>query len=123
VLDADIRVVIVWCSYENCIDLWSSEPTGDKCYYGMKRTRTGGYLSRDIMQGLGPNEYFVRKSITGKYLVSANYYSNYQQSLTGATVIFTKIWKNFGRESEECQMSIARITSQGETVQLGEITK
>jgi hypothetical protein len=73
------------------------------------------------MQGLGPNEYFIRKAYSGTFNVTANYYSNYQQSLTGATIIFAKIWRNFGRDNEECQMVISRITKQGETVPLASI--
>jgi len=86
-----------------------------------KKTNGGGFLSRDIMQGLGPNEYFIRNAYPGKYEISANYYSNYQQSLTGATIVSCKIWKNFGRENEECQATISRITRQGETVPLASI--
>lgn len=40
----------------------------------------------------------------------------------GATTIFARIWTNYGRENEKCQAVISRITKQGETVQLGEIT-
>jgi Ca-activated chloride channel family protein len=71
--------------------------------------------------GWGPNEYFIRKAIPGTYKISANYYSNYQQSLTGATTIFAKVWRNYGRENESCETVISRITKQGETVQLGNI--
>lgn len=120
-LDVDLRVVFSWDSDDTCIDLWVIEPDNSKCYYGTKRTPLGGFLTRDIMQGLGPNAWFTRKMSKGEYKISANYYSNYQQSLTGATIVFTKIWKNFGRENEECQMAISRITTQGETVELGVI--
>eukprot|EP01080_Neovahlkampfia_damariscottae_P011271 gene11271-4084_t len=82
-LDCDIRVVFGWDSDDTCIDLWVTEPDGSKCYYGTKTTQGGGFLSRDIMEGLGPNEYFIKDAYSGEFQVTANYYSNYQQSLTG----------------------------------------
>lgn len=82
-LDCDLRTVFVWDTDMTCIDLWVTEPNGEKCYYGHKRTGIGGFLSRDIMEGWGPNEYFIRKGLPGTYKIAANYYSNYQQSLTG----------------------------------------
>ena len=121
-LDCDLRTVFVWDTDSTCIDLWVTEPNGTKCYYGNKRTPIGGFLSRDIMEGWGPNEYFIRKGLPGTYKISANYYSNYQQSLTGATTIFAHVWTNYGRENETCQAVISRITKQGETVPLGDIT-
>ena len=117
----DIRVVFGWDSDDTCIDLWVTEPDNSKCYYGTRTTKRGGFLSRDIMQGLGPNEYFIRKAYPGTFDVVANYYSNYQQSLTGATIVFCKVWQNFGRDNEICQMVISRITKQGETVSLAKI--
>jgi Ca-activated chloride channel family protein len=121
-LDVDLRVVFVWDSDDTCIDLWVNEPDGTKCYYGARSTSMGGFLSRDIMQGLGPNEYFIHKAHPGLYAIAANYYSNYQQSLTGATIVMSKIWRDFGRDNEVCSMGIHRIVTQGETVPLGDIT-
>src|SRR5690606_30449078 len=68
-LDCDLRTVFVWDTDSTCIDLWVTEPNGTKCYYGNKRTPIGGFLSRDIMEGWGPNEYFIRKGLPGTYKI------------------------------------------------------
>ncbi|HZK80885.1 MAG TPA: VIT domain-containing protein, partial [Humisphaera sp.] len=37
-LDLDVRVVMTWDADQTDIDLWVTEPSGEKCYYGHNRT-------------------------------------------------------------------------------------
>ena len=70
----DIRVVLSWDT-DNCdMDLWVTDPSGEKCFYQNKNTRLGGKMSNDFTGGYGPEEYMIRSAVTGEYSVQANYY-------------------------------------------------
>ncbi|MBQ2529998.1 MAG: hypothetical protein II547_07070, partial [Treponema sp.] len=49
----DIRVVLTWNTDDCDIDLWVTDPDGEKCFYGNKLTQNGGRISRDFTQGYG----------------------------------------------------------------------
>lgn len=59
-LDVDVRIVMTWHADNTDIDLWVTEPSGEKAFYGHNRTTIGGLVSRDFTQGYGPEEYMVR---------------------------------------------------------------
>ena len=54
--------MLTWDADQTDIDLWVTEPSGEKCFYGHNRTTIGGLLSRDFTDGYGPEEYCLRKS-------------------------------------------------------------
>lgn len=62
-----------WDTDMTDIDLHVIEPSGEKAYYGNRRTEIGGQVSRDFTQGYGPEEYTLRAACTGNYKVSAKY--------------------------------------------------
>ena len=51
-------------------------PSGEKCFYSYNRTWLGGRLSRDITQGYGPEEYLIKKAVSGTYQIKAHYYGD-----------------------------------------------
>lgn len=65
-----------WDTDMTDIDLHVIEPSGEKAYYGNRRTEIGGQVSRDFTQGYGPEEYTLRAACTGNYKVSAKYVRN-----------------------------------------------
>src|SRR5437660_10689837 len=73
-LDCDVRIVLTWDADLTDVDLWVTEPSGEKCFYGHNRTVIGGLISRDFTQGYGPEEYCLRRTMPGEYKVQCNYY-------------------------------------------------
>src|SRR5208283_2955842 len=61
-LDVDVRIVMTWSADNTDIDLWVTEPSGEKAFYGHNRTMIGGLVSCDFTQGYGPEEYLVRRA-------------------------------------------------------------
>ena len=59
-LDCDVRIVLTWDADLTDVDLWVTEPSGEKCFYDHNRTTIGGMLCRDFTQGYGPEEYCLR---------------------------------------------------------------
>eukprot|EP00817_Percolomonadidae_sp_ATCC50343_P000238 CAMPEP_0117429500 /NCGR_PEP_ID=MMETSP0758-20121206/9054_1 /TAXON_ID=63605 /ORGANISM="Percolomonas cosmopolitus, Strain AE-1 (ATCC 50343)" /LENGTH=963 /DNA_ID=CAMNT_0005216611 /DNA_START=174 /DNA_END=3065 /DNA_ORIENTATION=- len=100
----DLRVSMTWSADEVDIDLHVIEPTKEECYYGHNLTRIGGKLSRDFTRGCGPEEYMLKKKIQGKFDVSAKYFANHQQSLTGGTTVLLTFYKYYMQENEERAM-------------------
>lgn len=99
-LPVDIRVVLNWNMNDTDIDLWVTDPNGEKCYYSHKRTAAGGRISNDFTRGLGPEQFMLKKAIKGKYKVEVNYYGDTQTKLAGPTTILAEIYTRYGTDHE-----------------------
>lgn len=106
---ADVRVVMDWDS-DNCdIDLWVTDPSAVKCYFGNRFTASGGRLSRDLTGGYGPEEFMIRKAPKGTFKVQANYYGDRQQRLSGPTTVQVAVYRNYGRPNERRESTTIRL--------------
>ena len=104
------------------MDLWVTEPSGEKCFYGHNRTTIGGMISNDFTQGYGPEEYCLRKAMKGKYKIQANFFGSHQQSLSGPTTLQAEVITNFGRPNEKRQALTLRLEKAKDVVDVGTIT-
>ena len=117
-----LRIVIDWDA-DNCdIDLWVIDPQKEKCYYSNPRTKIGGNLSRDLTGGYGPEEFSLKKPISGTYTIKAHYYGDRQQSIAGPTTITAYIWTNYGTPQEKKQEITLRMNGKKEIVDIGTVT-
>ncbi len=117
-----LRIVVDWDA-DNCdIDLWVIDPQKEKCYYSNPRTKIGGNLSRDLTGGYGPEEFSLKKPISGTYTIKAHYYGDRQQSIAGPTTITAYIWTNYGTPQEKKQEITLRMNGKKEVVDIGTIT-
>ncbi len=120
-LECDLRVVMTWDADNTDIDLWVTEPSGEKCYYQHNRTTIGGMLSRDFTDGYGPEEYCLRKLMAGKYAIQANYYGSRQQELTGPCTVQATVYTDFGRPTEKKQSLTLRLVEAKDVVDIGSV--
>jgi len=118
-LDVDLRIVLAWDTDMTDMDLWVTEPSGEKCSYQKQLTALGGHLSRDLTGGYGPEEYAVRRAKPGAYLIEADYYSSSSASLLGPTTAQATIITDYGRPSEKSESVTVRLTDSDDTVELG----
>ncbi|WP_341902171.1 VIT domain-containing protein [Fluviicola taffensis] len=119
-LPVDVRVVIDWDS-DNCdIDLWVTDPSGEKCDYSHQLTEAGGRISLDCTGGYGPEEFMIKKAMKGTYQIQANYYGSSAQTLSGLTTIHVKLITNYGRKNEKTQSITRRLEEQSEIIDLAE---
>lgn len=117
-----LRIVVDWDA-DNCdIDLWVIDPQKEKCYYSNPRTKIGGNLSRDLTGGYGPEEFSLKKPISGTYTIKAHYYGDRQQSIAGPTTITAYIWTNYGTPQEKKQEITLRMNDKKEVVDIGTVT-
>jgi tetratricopeptide (TPR) repeat protein len=116
----NIRVVLTW-EADNCdIDLWVTDPTGEKCYYENKLTYMGGKLSNDFTGGYGPEEFLIRKATPGKYRVQANYYGTRSQSMLAPVNLHLTFFTNFGRADQKKQEVTVRLENTKDIIDVGE---
>lgn len=118
----DLRVVLAWDSDNSDMDLWVTDPNGEKCYYGNRNTYQGGLLSDDFTGGYGPEEFVLKDAKPGKYKVEANFFGDRQQIVTGATTLNLVFSTGWGTSRQKDEAVTLRLSGQSETVFVGEFT-
>ncbi|KIA89716.1 VIT domain-containing protein [Kaistella jeonii] len=105
-LPVNIRVVLNWNKDNTDIDLWVTDPNGEKCMYSNKKTALGGRLSDDFTGGFGPEQFLLKKAIKGKYKIETNFYGENQVTLSGPTAILAEIYLNYATGKQERKLVI-----------------
>ena len=119
-LPVDLRVVLNWDADNSDMDLWVTDPNGERAYYGNRLTRQGGRMSADLTSGYGPEEFMLKQAIPGKYKVEANYFGNRQQLVSGSVTLRLALITGFGKPTANEQAVILRLKDRQETVLVGE---
>jgi Ca-activated chloride channel homolog len=116
----DLRVVLSWDSDNSDMDLWVTDPNGERAYYGNRLTYQGGQMSRDFTGGYGPEQFSLRDAKPGKYKVEANYFGSREQVVTGATTLMLRLSTKWGGAGQRDQYVTMRLKDDSETVLVGE---
>lgn len=116
----DLRVVLSWDADNSDMDLWLTDPNGERAYYGNRLTYQGGQMSQDFTGGYGPEQFSLRNAKPGKYKVEANYFGSRQQLVTGATTLMLRLTTHWGTAKQKDQMVTMRLKDRAETVLVGE---
>jgi tetratricopeptide (TPR) repeat protein len=118
-LPLELRVVLTWDADNTDIDLWVTDPNGEKASYANRLTYQGGRMSRDFREGYGPEEFSLRQARPGQYTVEANYYGNRQQIIAGATTLQLQFITGFGTSKQQEQRVTLRLREQRDVVTVG----
>lgn len=91
----DVQVTLTWDNTAD-IDLWVTDPSGEKIYYANSTSASGGVLDFDDTDGYGPeNIYWPQgEAPSGSYLCQVHYYSG-----TG-TANYTVLIQAFGEVNQ-----------------------
>ncbi|PJL70428.1 trypsin [Stenotrophomonas maltophilia] len=116
----DLRVVLSWDADNSDMDLWVTDPNGERAYYGNRLTYQGGQMSQDFTGGYGPEQFSLRNAKPGRYKVEANYFGSRQQLVTGATTLMLRLTTHWGTSKQKDQMVTMRLKDRAETVLVGE---
>lgn len=116
----DLRVVLAWDADNSDMDLWVTDPNGERAYYGNRLTYQGGQMSQDFTGGYGPEQFSLRNAKPGKYKVEANYFGSRQQLVTGATTLMLCLTTHWGTSKQKDQVVTMRLKDRAETVLVGE---
>ncbi|NLY12777.1 MAG: DUF2135 domain-containing protein [Gammaproteobacteria bacterium] len=119
-LPVDLRVVLNWDADNTDMDLWVTDPNGERAYYGNRLTHQGGRMSNDLTAGYGPEDFMLKKAIPGTYTVEANYYGSQQQLISGSVTLRLALITDFGKPKAKQQSVILRLEEKQQTVLVGE---
>lgn len=120
-MPVDIRIVLNWDTDNSDMDLWVTDPDGEKCYYKNPLTKIGGMISADYTGGYGPEEFMIKKAKKGKYIIQSDYYGTREQTLVGPTTIYLDIYTHYGTAQETKKTITLRLTKDEDEVNIGEI--
>ncbi len=115
----DIRVVLEWNTLVTDLDLWVTEPNGEKCYYKNMLTMNGGRMVEDYMDGYGPEEYLLKNAQQGEYTIEVEYYDERVQKIAGPTTLQVTIFTNYGRKNQKQKSITLQLKNEKETVEVG----
>jgi len=118
---SDLIVAISWNTDRTDIDLHVIEPSGEECYYSHNRTRSNGYITRDVTQGYGPEMYVNRVAPKGKYDLLVNYFSSDRNKLGLKTKVLVRTIKNWGTTDEVEKVKTISLDSQKEKQRIARI--
>jgi hypothetical protein len=121
-LPLDLRVVLAWDADNTDIDLWVTDPNGEKAYFANRLSYQGGSMSRDFTGGYGPEEFSLRTAKPGKYLVQAQFYGHNQQLVAGATTLMMRLTTGFGTPQQKDETVMMRLQGRSELITVGEFT-
>jgi len=118
----DIRVCLTWDT-DNCdMDLWVTDPDGEKCMYSNKNTRIGGRMSNDFTNGYGPEEFMLRNAVDGNYTVEANYYGTYSQAMLAPVSLHLVFITNFGKPTQREKEVTIRLDTKEQVINVGKFS-
>lgn len=119
-LPLDLCVVLSWDADNADIDLWVTDPNGERSYYANRLSYQGGARSRDFTGGYGPEEYSLKRAKPGRYLIQAQFYGHRQQVVAGATTLNVRLYSGFGTSGQKEEQITLRLKGQREVVTVGE---
>ncbi|AYL93872.1 VIT domain-containing protein [Mucilaginibacter celer] len=108
-MPVDVRIVMDWNMNNTDIDLWVTDPNNEKCFYSHNRTEIGGRISRDMTQGLGPEQFLLKKAIPGTYKIEINYYGDRQATIAGPTTIMAEMFTHYGTPQEKKEIIVLQM--------------
>lgn len=118
----DVRVVVTWDADNTDLDLWVTDPNGERVYYGAPLSTQGGRLSRDFTGGYGPEVFSLRDAKPGRYRMEVDYYGNRQQAVTGPVTLQARVITGFGTPREREQLITLRLKDEQDRLLVGEFT-
>lgn len=118
-LPLDLRAVLSWDSDNTDIDLWVTDPNGEKVYFAHPQSYQGGRISRDFTGGYGPEEFSLKLAKPGRYEVRAQFYGHRQQIISPYTSLMLRLSTGFGTPAQKDERVILRLSGQGEAVLVG----
>ncbi len=119
-LPLDLRAVLTWDADNTDIDLWVTDPNGEKAFYGNRMTYQGGRMSLDFTGGYGPEEFSLKSAKPGKYRVQAQYFGDRRQNVTSATTLQMRLTTGFGTRQQRDQIVTMRLKDGKEIIMVGE---
>lgn len=116
----DIKVYLSWDTDKSDVDLWVTNPAGERVFYQHKTGKFGEALYDDVTTGYGPESFTAPHARAGDYVVQVNYYgagrSNFSEARGEVVVILDE-----GKPTEARSVLPYRLFDVGQTVTVARI--
>jgi tetratricopeptide (TPR) repeat protein len=116
----DLKIYLTWDTDHSDVDLWVTNPAGERVFYQHKQDKFGGALYDDVTTGYGPESFTAPSAQPGDYIVQVNYFgagrSNFAEA-RGEVVIVT----DEGKPSEHKEVLPYRLFAVKQTVTVARI--
>lgn len=119
-LPVELRAVLTWDADNTDMDLWVTQPDGERCYYSNRFTAAGGRISEDFTGGYGPEEYSIRRAAPGKYRIEVDYFGDSQALVSGQTTVQVWLSTDFGTPRQRDQRLTVRLAPDDDNAMVGE---
>jgi Ca-activated chloride channel family protein len=116
-----LRVVMAWDTNDTDIDLWVTDPNGERASYANCLTFQGGAMSPDATGGYGPEEYSLKSAKPGKYRIDAQFYGERQQVLSAGTTVMVRVTTGFGTPQAKDEWTSVRLANGREVARIAEV--
>jgi tetratricopeptide (TPR) repeat protein len=73
-VDNDIKIYLSWDTDRTDVDLWVTNPAGEKVFYSHRKGRYGGALFDDVTTGYGPESFTAHAAHVGTYEVTVDFF-------------------------------------------------
>lgn len=115
----DIKVYLTWDTDRTDVDLWVTNPAGEKVFYSHRVGVHGGTLFGDVTNGYGPESFTTEHANAGVYEIEVNYYGSggAMKEARGEVLVVV----NEGRPDELQQVFSYVLPKPGDTVRVAEI--
>jgi tetratricopeptide (TPR) repeat protein len=116
----DIKVYLTWDTDRSDVDLWVTNPAGERIFYSHRQGKYGESLYGDVTTGYGPESFTASKARPGEYLVQVNYYGggrgNFSEARGEVVVVLDE-----GKSTEHKHVLPYRLFETGQTVAVARI--
>ena len=121
-LPLDLRVAMAWDSDDTDIDLWVTDPNGERASYANPLTYQGGAMSPDATGGWGPEDFSLRHAKPGRYQVQVQFFGDRQQVLSAGTTVMVRVSTGFGTPAQKDQWLTLRLEKGKQVQDVGSVS-
>lgn len=116
----DIKVYLTWDTDHSDVDLWVTNPAGEKVFYSHKQGKFGEALYDDVTTGYGPESFTAPEAVPGDYVVQVNYFgrgrSNFSEARGEVVIVLDE-----GKPTEQKHVLPYRLFDEKETVTVARV--
>jgi uncharacterized protein YfaP (DUF2135 family) len=116
----DIKVYLTWDTDHSDVDLWVTNPAGEKVFYSHRKGQYGEALFDDVTTGYGPESFTAANAARGTYVVQVNYFgrgrSNFSEARGEVVVVLDE-----GKPTETKHVLPYRLFDEKQTVTVARI--
>lgn len=116
----DLKVYLTWDTDRSDVDLWVTNPDGERVFYSHRKGKHGEALYDDVTTGYGPESYTAPKVRAGEYLIQVNYYGggrgNFSEARGEVVVVLDE-----GKPSEQKHVLPYRLFEVGQNVAVARV--